>query len=112
EKLDKLKTAKKLIGSLPVKKCPHCNNEVTIDEEYELETNHCSVCSHEMMSRNYSKPDELLGYLIDEEKDFRRLKIIKVKERAKIESNLFIVKLDLLEIQKTIEDFQGELKPY
>ncbi|WP_033829727.1 hypothetical protein [Bacillus andreraoultii] len=112
EKLDKLKTAKKLIGSLPVKKCPHCNNEVTIDEDYELETNHCSVCSHEMMSRNYSKPDELLGYLIDEEKDFRRLKNIKVKERAKIESNLFIVKLDLLEIQKTIEDFQGELKPY
>ncbi|WP_255258183.1 hypothetical protein [Bacillus sp. AFS018417] len=112
EKLDKLRTAKKLIGSLPVKKCPHCHNKVTIDENYEVETNHCSLCSNEMMSKNYSKTDELLGYLIDEEKDFQRLKNMKQKEKVKIESDLFIIKLDLLEIQKTIEDLQGDLKPY
>lgn len=109
--IDKLSTAKKIISVLPTKKCPHCLNDLTIDEEYELENNNCSLCGHDFILNRLPEREQLFGYLLDEKKDFENIKKIKEVEKAEIESKLFLFKLDIREIQETINELDLKLKP-
>lgn len=111
DKIDKLSTAKKMISILPIQKCPHCLSNITIDEEHELENNNCSLCGHDFMINNHPKSQQLFGYLLDEKKDFENIKKLKVREREEIESKLFLLKLDVKEIQETLDELDTRLKP-
>ncbi|RNB79747.1 hypothetical protein EDM56_28460 [Brevibacillus fluminis] len=111
EKIDKLKTAKKLISSLPIENCPHCLNQVLIDEVYEIDTNNCSLCGNQFKLANISKSEQLYGYLLDEMRDFERIKNRKELEKHEVESKLFLLELDIEEIEKTINEINFDLKP-
>ncbi|MGO5074296.1 AAA family ATPase [Clostridium sporogenes] len=90
--LDRLKTAKRLIGSIPVKKCPNCFNEI----EENLSIDKCSVCGNEFQRIKIAKNNELYKYIIDEKKDF--LKLVNIKNKK---INLYENKIKLLDLDKT-----------
>lgn len=109
EKNDKLKTAKKLIGILPIETCPRCLNDINIKEKEELSSGCCGLCGSEL--KNVSNTVQTLQYLLDELKDFKRL--MKEKEDAKkgIANKLFLVRLELKELRQTMDTYEDQLKP-
>ncbi|MEH7387634.1 hypothetical protein V7147_19860 [Bacillus sp. JJ1521] len=109
EKNDKLKTAKKLIGILPIEKCPRCMNKVTLDEESELSTAHCSLCGSEMQSVDNTKLT--LEYLKDELSDFKRLLVLKQEALQEIEGKLISARFELKEIKNQMDEYDDSLKP-
>ncbi|MFC9600200.1 AAA family ATPase [Peribacillus butanolivorans] len=110
-KLDKLRTAKKLISILPIEKCPHCLGFVDINEDLELHDDICSLCGNEISINNQSKNEQIFGYLLDEKKDFEKLKRKKEIEKIEIEGKLFVFKLDIKEIETIINDLDINLRP-
>jgi hypothetical protein len=111
EKNDKLKTAKKIIGILPVDTCPHCLNALAIDVEAELHENNCGLCGSSFKNSTHSHNDQYLGYLKDELKDFMRLRDRKEKEKKHLYSKVVLAELEQAEIKKTMNDFEMKLKP-
>lgn len=109
EKNDKLKTAKKLIGIIPIEKCPRCLNAITIDEDSELSTNHCNLCGSEMQHEDNTK--QTLEYLKDERSDFKRLLEMKQEAKQEIEGKLTSARFELKEIKSLMEDYEETLKP-
>lgn len=110
---DRLKTAKSLIGSIPVTKCPNCFSDVTIDSSIDT----CSLCGNEFKEIKMAKNDELYKYLIDEKKDFLKLVDNKNRKITAYENKIKLLDLDKEEMEKmmnTIEyDLDGEsLKNY
>ena len=111
EKNDKLKTAKKIIGILPIDTCPHCLNALTINVDEELQSDTCGLCGSSFKTLNYSQNDQYLGYLKDELKDFKRLKIQKEEEKQQLYSKVVVSELEQAELKKTMNDFEEKLKP-
>lgn len=111
EKNDKLKTAKKLIGILPIEFCPRCLNKVSIKENEELEKGYCSLCGNEFQTPHDYEKDNTLNYLKDELKDFQRLKLDKEEEKRQISNKLFLVQLELKELKETMDNYEAELRP-
>ncbi|HFJ9423023.1 TPA: AAA family ATPase [Bacillus paranthracis] len=109
EKNDKLKTAKKLIGILPIENCPRCLNHVSVKETEELSSGHCSLCGSEL--QNIKNTGQTLHYLQDELKDFKRLMEQKVNAKAEISSKLFLTQLELKELRNTMDSYEEQLKP-
>lgn len=109
EKNDKLKTAKKLIGILPIENCPRCLNDVSVKETEELSSGHCSLCGSEMQNTN--KTVQTLHYLQDELKDFKRLMEKKGNAKNEISSKLFLVRLELKELRNIMDSYEEQLKP-
>ncbi|MEE3952812.1 AAA family ATPase [Peribacillus frigoritolerans] len=109
EKNDKLKTAKKLIGILPIEKCPRCLNKITPDEELELSRNHCSLCGSEMQSVDNTKLT--IEYLKDELSDFKRLLELKQEARQETEGKLTAARFELKEIKTQMDEYDDLLKP-
>ncbi len=98
EKNDKLKTAKKLIGILPINTCPRCLNHITIQEKEELSSGCCDLCGSEL--QNVNNTVQTLQYLLDELKDFKRLKEKKEEAKKEIVNKLFLARLELKELKK------------
>lgn len=111
EKNDKLKTAKKIIGILPVNTCPHCLNTLEVDLEEELKSNTCGMCGSPFKSANSIQQDHYLGYLKDELKDFKKLKDMKEKEKSEVYSNVVLAELEQAELKKAMNAFEEELRP-
>lgn len=111
EKNDKLKTAKKIIGILPVNTCPHCLNTLEVDLEEELKSSTCGMCGSPFKSANSIHQDHYLGYLKDELKDFKKLKDIKEKEKTEVYSKVVLAELEQAELKKAMNDFEEKLKP-
>ncbi|SEK18979.1 AAA domain-containing protein [Paenibacillus sp. cl141a] len=111
EKNDKLKTAKKIIGILPIETCPHCLNALTINVDEELHSENCGLCGSPFKTMNYSQNDQYLGYLKDELKDFKRLKLQKEEEKQQLYSKVVVSELEQAELKKTMNDFEEKLKP-
>ncbi len=109
EKNDKLKTAKKLIGILPIEKCPRCLNKISLDEELELSKNHCSLCGSEMQS--VDNTNLTLEYLKDELSDFRRLLELKQEAKQETEGKLTAARFEQKEIKNQMDEFNDALKP-
>jgi len=109
EKNDKLKTAKKLIGTLPIEKCPRCLNKVTLDEESELSKNHCSLCGSEMQS--VENTQLALEYLKDELSDFKRLLELKQEAKQETEGKLTTARFELKDIKNQMDEYEDSLKP-
>ncbi|WP_233414680.1 coiled-coil domain-containing protein [Thermaerobacillus caldiproteolyticus] len=109
EKYDKLKVAKKLIGIIPIERCPRCLNNIIIDENAELLDNHCSLCGSEMQNIEYTT--ETLEYLKDELSDFKRLLFIKEEKKKEIEGKLTSARLELKEIKNQMDEYEEALKP-
>ncbi|QOH63196.1 hypothetical protein DI243_18020 [Paenibacillus polymyxa] len=111
EKNDKLKTAKKIIGILPIETCPHCLNTLTINIDEELNSDNCSLCGSPFNTLNPSQNDQYLGYVKDELKDFKKLKIQKEEEKQQLYSKVVIAELEQAELKKMMNDFEEKLKP-
>lgn len=109
EKNDKLKTAKKLIGILPIETCPRCLNEISINENRELESGHCDLCGSELQV--IKRTEETLHYLQDELKDFQRLVTKKEETKNQIASKLFLARLELKELKKAMDNYEEQLRP-
>ncbi|MBB6447299.1 hypothetical protein [Bacillus benzoevorans] len=109
EKNDKLKTAKKLIGILPIETCPRCLNDVEIKETEELSSGHCHLCGSELQNENNTV--QTLHYLLDELKDFKRLMEKKEDAKKEVANKLFLVRLELKELRKTMDGYEDQLKP-
>lgn len=109
EKNDKLKTAKKLIGILPIETCPRCLNDVDIKETEELSSGHCHLCGSELQNENNTV--QTLHYLLDELKDFKRLMEKKEDAKKEVANKLFLVRLELKELRKTMDSYEDQLKP-
>ncbi|WP_312756055.1 hypothetical protein [Rummeliibacillus suwonensis] len=109
EKNDKLKTAKKLIGILPIEKCPRCLNKIEIDPGSEISSNHCSLCGSEM--QNVDNTQLTLEYLKDELSDFKRILAIKIESRKEMEGKLIAARFELKEIKNQMDDYEDFLKP-
>lgn len=111
--LDRLNTAKRLIGSISVTKCPNCFSDITIDSSIDT----CSLCGNEFEEIKMAKNHELYKYLIDEKKDFLKLVDNKNRKITAYENKIKLLDLDKEEMEKmmnTIEyDLDGEsLKNY
>ncbi|USK65877.1 AAA family ATPase [Peribacillus frigoritolerans] len=111
DKIDKLSTAKKIFSLIPIRKCPHCLNDISINEKSEIESNNCSLCGSDFMINNHPKSEQLYSYLLDEQKDFKKLKTVKEIEKTNIESKLFLLDLDINEIQSTLNELEIKLAP-
>lgn len=109
EKNDKLKTAKKLIGILPIETCPRCLNDIEIEEKEELATGHCDLCGSELQSLKNTV--QTLHYLQDELKDFKRLMGRKEEAKKEISNKLFLARLELKNLRETMDDYEDQLKP-
>ncbi|PFM30999.1 AAA family ATPase [Bacillus cereus] len=110
EKNDKLKTAKRLIGILPIEKCPRCLNKLTLDEEKEVSKNHhCGLCGSELQSIDDTKLT--LDYLKDELSDFNRLLVLKQEAKEETEGKLMASRFELKEIQNQMNEYEDSLKP-
>lgn len=109
EKNDKLKTAKKLIGILPIETCPRCLNDINIQEKEELSSGCCDLCGSEL--KNVSNNVQTLQYLLDELKDFKRLMEKKEDARKEIANKLFLARLELKELKKTMDSYEDQIKP-
>ncbi|WP_242301751.1 AAA family ATPase [Bacillus cereus group sp. BfR-BA-01361] len=109
EKNDKLKTAKKLIGILPIETCPRCLNDIEIEEKEELATGHCDLCGSELQSLKNTV--QTLHYLQDELKDFKRLMWRKEEAKKEISNKLFLARLELKNLRETMDDYEDQLKP-
>jgi len=109
EKYDKLKTAKKLIGLIPLETCPRCLNDIKIDEELELSTNNCDLCGSEMQI--VEDNSLTLEYLKDELSDFKRLIAMKEEKRKDIEGKLTSARLELKEIHSQMDEYEEDIKP-
>ncbi|WP_179877733.1 AAA family ATPase [Bacillus thuringiensis] len=109
EKNDKLKTAKKLIGIIPIEKCPRCLNAITLDEDRELATHHCSLCGSEMQHEDNTK--QTLEYLKDEKADFKRLLEVKQEAKQEIEGKLTSARFELKEIKYQMDEHEETIKP-
>jgi DNA repair exonuclease SbcCD ATPase subunit len=109
EKNDKLKTAKKLIGILPIEKCPRCLNKITLDEESELSKSHCSLCGSEL--QNIDNTKLTLEYLKDELSDFKRLLTLKQEARNVAEGKHTAARFELKEIKIQMDEYEDSLKP-
>lgn len=109
EKNDKLKTAKKLIGILPIETCPRCLNNIEIQEKEELSSGCCDLCGSEL--QNVNTTFQTLHYLLDELKDFKRLMKKKEESKHEIANKLFLVRLELKDLKKTMDSYEKELKP-
>lgn len=110
-KLDKLKTAKRLISVLPVKECPHCLNTISINEEVEIETNYCSLCGNELNIISEANNNDMYQYLKDEKKDFEKIKENKLCQLNDVQNKLYIIKLDIKELQEYMNSIDLDLKP-
>ncbi len=109
EKSDKLKTAKKLIGILPIETCPRCLNNLTIQEKEELSSGCCNLCGSEL--KNVNSTVQTLHYLLDELKDFKRLLEKKTEAKNEVGNKLFLIRLELKELRKTMNSYEDQLKP-
>lgn len=109
EKNDKLKTAKKLIGILPIETCPRCLNNIEIQEKEELSSGCCDLCGSEL--QNVNTIFQTLHYLLDELKDFKRLMKKKEESKHEIANKLFLARLELEDLKKTMDSYEKELKP-
>ncbi|MGE8000245.1 hypothetical protein ACQKOF_16470 [Lysinibacillus sp. NPDC093190] len=109
EKNDKLKTAKKLIGILPIETCPRCLNGIKIQEKEELTSGCCDLCGSEL--KNVNNTVQTLQYLLDELKDFKRLMEKKEDAKKEIANKLFLARLELKELRKTMDSYENQLKP-
>jgi hypothetical protein len=111
EKNDKLKTAKKIIGILPINSCPHCLNALSVNVDEELNNDSCGLCGSPFKSMTYSQTDQYLGYLKDELKDFKRLKDLKENEKKDLYSKVVLAELEQAELKRNMDDFEEKLKP-
>jgi len=111
ERNDKLKTAKKIVGILPVISCPHCLSALSIDVDQELESGNCGLCGNPFKSIPEAQSDQYLGYLKDELKDFNRLKEIKEKEKSDLYNKVVMAELEQAELKRMMDDFEEKLKP-
>lgn len=111
EKNDKLKTAKKIIGILPIDTCPHCHNTLTVDTDDELQSDTCGLCGSPFKKLTYAQNEQYLGYLKDELKDFKRLKDQKEEEKQNLYSKVVLAELEQAELKKAMNDFEEKLKP-
>lgn len=111
ERNDKLKTAKKIVGMLPISSCPHCLSALSIDVDEELESGNCGLCGSPFKSIPQAQSDQYLGYLKDELKDFNRLKEIKEKEKDELYNKVVMAELEQAELKRTMDDFEEKLKP-
>ncbi|GAB6427930.1 hypothetical protein bcgnr5378_13750 [Bacillus cereus] len=109
QKNDKLKIAKKLIGIIPIETCPRCLNDISINEEYELNSGNCSLCKSELQI--VKRVEETTSYLKDERKDFQRLINDKEEAKAVIEGKLISAKLDIEELKLIMNSYEEQLKP-
>lgn len=109
DKNDKLKTAKKLIGILPIDICPRCLNDISIDENKELSSGHCELCGSELQIA--TRGIQTLQYLQDELKDFKRIMEKKDEAKGDISSKLFLTRLELKELKQTMNGYEEQLKP-
>lgn len=109
EKNDKLKTAKKLIGILPIETCPRCLNDITIQEKEELSSGCCDLCGSEL--KNVNNTVQILQYLLDELKDFKRLMEKKEDAKREIANKYFLTRLELKELKKAMDSYEEQLKP-
>lgn len=109
EKNDKLKTAKKLIGILPIEKCPRCLNKIAIEPESEILSNNCSLCGSEM--QNVDNTQLTLEYLKDELSDFKRILTLKKDSKQEMEGKLTTARFELKEIKNQMDDYEDFLKP-
>lgn len=110
-KLDKLKTAKKLISIIPVKDCPHCFNEININEDEEINDNFCSLCGNTMKSLETANNSDIHNYLKDEIKDFKRIMNLKKDQLQLLINKKYLIQLDLKEIQSIIDSSLSEPMP-
>lgn len=110
-KLDKLKTAKRLISVIPIQECPHCLNGITVDEKLEIESNYCSLCGSELNNIGKANNNDMYQYLKDEKKDFIKIKENKEKQLKEIENKLYIIALDMKELQDYMNNIDLDLKP-
>jgi chromosome segregation ATPase len=104
-----LKTAKKLIGILPIEKCPRCLNNVILDEESERSKDHCSLCGSEL--QNIDNTKLTLEYLKDELSDFKRILALKQEARWETEGKLTASRFELKEIKNQMDEYEDTLKP-
>lgn len=111
EKTDKLKTAKKIIGILPINTCPHCLNTLSVNVDKELHNDSCGLCGSPFKKISNTQSDQYLGYLKDELKDFTRLKEQKEEEKQNLYSKVVLAELEQAELKKAMNDFEETLKP-
>ncbi|MCE0453028.1 hypothetical protein [Brevibacillus sp. AF8] len=111
EKNDKLKTAKKIVGILPVSSCPRCLNALSIDVDDELESGNCGLCGSPFKSIPQAQSEQYLGYLKDELRDFNRLKEIKEKDKEELYNKVVLAELEQAELKRMMDDFEDKLKP-
>jgi ABC-type Mn2+/Zn2+ transport system ATPase subunit len=111
EQFDKLKTAKKIIGSIPTNNCPRCLSEITVDKLKEVISNECGLCGSAFKSTNNEAQSDPLKYSKDKLSDFNKL--IKNKESQKIDYNnkLFLLEIEMKELKKNLDNFEEQLKP-
>ena len=110
-KVDKLKTAKKLIHPIPVSRCPHCFKDKIIDNEKELTSGKCDLCGSVIDSIPASSEEDLLDYLKDEKKDFENVLSSKDSKKRQINAKIYQDKLKVKEIKRNIDKIDLELKP-
>lgn len=111
--LDRLKTAKRLIGSIPVKKCPNCFNEI----KENLNIDNCSLCGGEFQKIKIAGNDDLYKYIVDEKKDFLKLVDAKNKKIESYENKIKLLDLDKKQMKQMINSIEysldgDELKNY
>lgn len=110
-KVDKLKTAKKLIQPIPISRCPHCFNDKNIDPDMEVESGSCSLCGSTINSISGSNDEDLLDYLKDERKDFETVLSQKDNKRRLFSGRIYQDQLKVKEIKRQIDKVDLELKP-
>ncbi|WP_151735372.1 AAA family ATPase [Paenibacillus tengchongensis] len=111
EKYDKLKTAKKLIGTLPIEMCPHCMANIKIDTDQELLQDNCGLCGSPLQKIGISENEQYMNYLKDELKDFEGLRKKKQQERKNAQGRLVVAELEQAELKSTLETYEEQLTP-
>src|SRR5699024_9257063 len=75
----------------------------------ELSSGCCDLCGSEL--QNVNNTVQTLHYLLDELKDFKRLMEKKKEAKHEIANKLFLARLELKDLRKTMDSYEDQLKP-